>query len=158
MGQPVAVVEKPSSTPGVVRYEANRTLSGQGHDRFRSTGEATGATASAELARRLFATGRVEAVHVLSNMVTVDLAKGRGSEGLADIIRDLYQYWKPGMIPPAFEDLVPAEEETAAPAAGGDSGGGGGDAALAEAAKRVPGHLLERSRLAREKWKSTHGG
>ena len=36
MGQPVAVQEKPSTTPGVVRFELNRTLSGQGHERFRS--------------------------------------------------------------------------------------------------------------------------
>ena len=156
MGQPVAVVEKPSSTPGVVRYEANRTLSGQGHDRFRSPLDATGVTPSAELARRLFATGRVDAVHVLSNMVTVDLVKGYSSEGIADIIRDLYQYWKPGMTPPAFEEPA-AEEEAAAPAAGGDAPSGAGDAALSEAAKRVPAHLLERSRLAREKWKATHG-
>lgn len=155
MGQPVAVIEKPSATPGVVRYEANRTLSGQGHDRFRSVLDATGATPSAELARRLFATGRVDAVHVFSNIITVDVAKGHGSEGLADIIRDLYQYWKPGMAPPAFEELV-VEEEAAAPAPGGGTDGGGGDAALSEAAKRVPAHLLERSRLARERWKATH--
>jgi len=158
MGQPVAVVEKPSSTPGIVRYEANRTLSGQGHDRFTSAAEAVGPTPTAELARRLFASGRVDAVHVFSNIVTVDVRKGYTSDGLGDIIRDLYQYWRPGMAPPSFEELVPAEE--GAPAASGD-GGGGGDApaaALSEAAKRVPAHLLERSRLAREKWKATQGG
>ncbi|MGD9705523.1 MAG: hypothetical protein AB7Q42_01770 [Acidimicrobiia bacterium] len=158
MGQPVAVVEKPSSTPGVVRYEANRSLSGQGHDRFVSLGEAVGPTPSAEVARRLFGSGKVAAVHVFSNIITVDLLKGHTADGLGDIIRDLYQYWRPGMAPPAFEDVVPAEE--AAPAASaGESGGGGGEAAaLSEAAKRVPAHLLERSRLAREKWKSANAG
>ena len=94
-------------------------------------------------------------MHVYSNIVTVDLAKGATSEGLADVVRHLYQYWKPGMAPPTFEDLQP--EEPAAAPAGGD-GGGGGDDALAEAAKRVPMHLLERSRAARERWKAKHGG
>ncbi len=32
MGQPVTVIEKPSSHPGVVRYETNRVLTGMGHD------------------------------------------------------------------------------------------------------------------------------
>jgi hypothetical protein len=155
MGQLVAVTEKRSTSPGVVRFELNRALTGMGHERFRSAGEAYGPTPAAELARRLFATGQTAAVHIYSNIVTVDLAKGATSAGLADVVRHLYQYWKPGMAPPVFEDLQPAEEETstasAAPAAGGD---GGGDDALVEAAKRVPMHLLERSRSARERWKA----
>ena len=114
MGQPVAVVEKPSSTPGVVRYEANRSLSGQGHDRFESLGDAVGPTSSAEVARRLFGSGQVSAVHVFSNIITVDLLKGRTADGLGDIIRNLYQYWRPGMAPPAFEELV-AEEAALRP-------------------------------------------
>lgn len=154
MGQMVAVTEKPSTSPGVVRFELNRALTGMGHEHFRSPAEAYGPRPAAELARRLFATGQVAAVHVYSNIVTVDLAKGATSAGLADVVRHLYQYWMPGMAPPTFEDLQPAEEpaaDGAAPAAGGD---GGGDAALAEAAKRVPMHLLERSRAARERWKA----
>ena len=119
MGQPVVVVEKPSRRPGVVRFEANRSLSGMGHEAYRfgdSSAHVTSSpTPSAELARRLFATGRVAGVHVYQNVITVDLAKGFDSDGLGDVVRDLYQYWKPGMTPPAFEDLVP--EEAAAPAA-----------------------------------------
>ena len=61
------------------------------------------------------------------------------------------------MAPPTFEDLQPEE----APAAGGGApaatGDGEGDAALAEAAKRVPMHLLERSRAARDRWKAKAG-
>ncbi len=163
MGQPVAVVEKPSSTPGVVRYEANRSLSGQGHDRFESLSDAIGPTPSAEVARRLFGSGKVSSVHVFSNIITVDLLKGRTADGLGDIIRDLYQYWRPGMVPPAFEEPAPEDAALATPSSGSDAGagggGGGGDAAaLSEAAKRVPAHLLERSRLAREKWKAANGG
>lgn len=147
MGQPVAVVEKPASVPGVVRFEANRNLTGQGHERFRSSTDAVGPRPAAELARRLFSTGRVGGVHVYGNVVTVDLQKGFTSDGLADIVRDLYQYWKPGMTPPAF-----AEPEPEAPPATGAAPVGNSDAALSEAAKRVPTHLLERSRQARERW------
>ncbi len=153
----VAVTEKPSTSPGVVRFELNRALTGMGHERFRSAADAFGPRPAAELARRLFATGQADAVHVYSNIVTVDLAKGASSAGLADVVRYLYQYWKPGMAPPTFEDLQPEEEPAAAggtPAAVGD---GEGDAALAEAAKRVPMHLLERSRAARERWKAKAG-
>ena len=34
MGQPINVVEKPSSTPGVARFETNRSLTGMGHERY----------------------------------------------------------------------------------------------------------------------------
>ena len=36
MGQQIAVVAKPSRTPGVVRYETNRALTGMGHEIYRS--------------------------------------------------------------------------------------------------------------------------
>lgn len=151
MGQPVLVVEKPSRRPGIVRFEANRTLSGMGHERFligETSAHMAAETPSAELARRLFATGRVAGVHVYQNVVTVDLEKGFDSTGLVEVVRDLYQYWKPGMEPPAFEDLVPEAEES--PAAVVDAGG---DPKLAEALKKVPAHLLERSRAARQRLK-----
>jgi hypothetical protein len=154
MGQLVAVTEKPSSTRGVVRFEINRSLSGMGHEHFTSAAEAWANTPSDELARRMFATGQVAAVHVYGNIITVDLEKGHDSEGLADIVRDLYQYWKPGVEPPSFEDLQ-ADEPDAAPASAGGDGGGGAE--LSEAAKRVPAHLLDRGRLARERWNAKQG-
>jgi hypothetical protein len=150
MGQLVAVTEKSSSTPGVVRFEINRTLSGQGHERFRSILDAHGNTPSDELARRLFGTGQVAGVHVYSNIITVDLEKGYDSAGLSDLVRDLYMYWKPGVEPPSFEDLQPAEPAAdAAPSGGGD---GGGDDALSAVSQLVPMHLLERGKAARAKW------
>lgn len=148
MGQLVAVTEKSSSTPGVVRFEINRTLSGQGHERFRSILDAHGNTPSDELARQLFGTGQVAGVHVYANIITVDLEKGYDSSGLSDLVRDLYMYWKPGVQPPSFEDLQP--DEPAAEEA--PSSGGGGDDALAAASKLVPMHLLERGKAARAKW------
>jgi hypothetical protein len=152
MGQLVGVVEKPSTIPGVVRFELNRSLSGMGHERFSSVADAIGDTPSALLARLLFASGRVDQVHVYGNIVTVDLAKGFDASGLSDVIREMYRYWKPGVQPPSFEDLQPEEPPAAAAAPDG-----GGDAELSEAAKRVPAHLLERSRAARERWKAKQG-
>ncbi len=150
MGQLVGVVEKPSSTPGVVRFELNRSLSGMGHEGFSSVLDAVGPEPSAALARQLFATGKVAGVHVFSNMVTVDIEKGYDSDGLADIVREMYRYWKPGIKPPEFDDL-PAEEPTAV------ESGGEEDGALSAAAKLVPAHLLERGRAARERWKANQG-
>lgn len=155
MGQPVAVVEKPSTTPGVVRFELNRSLTGSGHEHFRSPSDAIGPRPAAVLARRLFDTDHVEAVHMFSNIVTVDLRKGSDTAGLFDLMRDLYKYWKPGVEPPVFADEEPADEPAAA---GTDDAASGGDAELSEAAKRVPSHLLERSRSARERWKAKQGG
>ena len=129
----------------MVRFEANRSFTGQGHERFTSSDQSLGSRPAAVVAQRLFATGQVSAVHVYGNVITVELSKGAGSQGLEQVARDLYQYWKPGMEPPAFEDLV-AEEE-AAPAAAGSGGSDG--PALSAAAQRVPAHLLERSRAAR---------
>ena len=155
MGQLVGVVEKPSTTPGVVRFELNRSLSGMGHERFMSLLDADGGTPSSALARQLFSTGKVAAVHVYGNVVTVDLERGYDSAGLSDIVREMYRYWKPGVEPPVFEDVAP--EEPAAAAVGAGDGGGANDP-WAEAAKKVPVHLLDRSRAARERWKAATAG
>jgi len=129
---------------GIVRFEANRSFTGMGHERFSSADQAFGTKPAAVVASRLFATGQVAGVHVYGNIITVELAKGAGAQGLNEVVRDLYQYWKPGMEPPSFEDLV-AEEEPGAPSAPAGDGG----PALSAAAQRVPAHLFERSAAAR---------
>jgi hypothetical protein len=155
MGQPVAVVEKPSTTPGVVRFQLNRSLTGSGHEHFRTPDDAIGPRPAAVLARRLFDTQQVDSVHMFSNIVTVDLRKGHDGGELAGVMRDLYKYWLPGVEPPVFDDEAPAEETS-----GGSSDGAAasGEAELSEAAKRVPPHLLDRSRAARERWKAKQAG
>ncbi len=151
MGQQLSVVSTPSSTPGMVRFEANHNLTGQGHERFASVDAAVGTRPAAALARQLFATGHVASVHMYSNIVTVDLAKGSTAEGLSEVVRDMYQYWKPGMVPPTFD--APAADTTDAPAVatGGDAGGGESDYL-----RLVPASLVERSRAALAKWKANH--
>ena len=91
MGQQIGVIEKSSPNPGVVRFEANRNLTGMGHELFHSAADAVGPRPAAALARNLLATGKVAVVHVYGNMITVDLAKGADSAGLGDVVRDLYQ-------------------------------------------------------------------
>ena len=57
MGQPINVVEKPSSTPGVARFEINRSLTGMGHEHYAPIDDVLGHRPVDELARRLFDTG-----------------------------------------------------------------------------------------------------
>ena len=55
-------------------------------------------------------------------------------------------------MPPPLEMPVEEEAPAAAPAASG--GGGATPAAASEAAKKIPAHLLERSRQAKERAKA----
>ena len=145
MGQPVAVTEKPSPRPGLVRFEQNRSLTGMGHERYTAPEQVVGDKTSAELARRLFATGKIDAVHLYQNVVTVDVKKGFTPDGLADVVENLYIYWVPGREVPDLE--MPAEETPAAAAPAASSG----EAPASAAASRVPAHLLDRSRAALER-------
>ena len=106
MGQPITVEEKPSASPGIVRFALNRSLTGMGHERYRSAEDATGDRIVDELARRLFATGKVDGVHIYSNVVTADLKKGLSSDGLAEVIHELFIYYRPGVVPPSDEELL----------------------------------------------------
>jgi hypothetical protein len=109
VGQPITVVERPTTRADVVRFEINRSLTGMAHERYRSRAEATGPRPPDELARRLFDHGGVEAVHVYSNVITVDLAAGASSDGMADVIHRLFIHYVPGVLPPTDEELVAPE-------------------------------------------------
>lgn len=94
MGQIVNVVERRSSRPGIVRYETNRVLSGTAHERYVAGEVIEGDRPVDELARRIFARGGIAAVHITGGIITVDLAKGHSSDGIADIIRGLYTFYE----------------------------------------------------------------
>ncbi|HYI60412.1 MAG TPA: hypothetical protein VEW93_01255 [Acidimicrobiales bacterium] len=95
MGQPIVVVEKPSvANPGMVRFETNRALTGMGHERY-VPGEVRGDRPPDELARRLLARGGIVAIHINGSVVTVDLVKGHGTDGLREIIEGLYIHYPP---------------------------------------------------------------
>lgn len=110
MGQPVSVIEKPSSQGGVVRFEINRTLTGMGHERYVAGEPVEGDRPPDELARRLFARGGIDGVHIYANVITVNLARGADTEGIADIIGDLYTYYVPGVRVPRPEDFGASSE------------------------------------------------
>jgi hypothetical protein len=146
MGQPVSVIQKPTATPGRIRFEINRSLTGMGHEHYVDGASATGNKPADVLAQRMFATGQVSSVHVFGNMITVDVIDGASNNGLSTIVEDLYQYWKPGMAPPSVEELmsqVPKSAESAA-AAVVDAGG----APLSADASKIPAALLARSQAA----------
>ena len=148
VGQPVDVKQTTAGVAGRIRFELNRTLTGQGHEKFTSANQAIGPRPAAELARRLFNSGAVLGVHIFANIVTIDLAPGSRDGDLAQIITDLHQYWKPGMKPPSVEELL---AQVAAPASVAAPSAEGSAPELSTAEKLVPAHLLERSRAARSK-------
>ena len=148
MGQQVSVVERPSPRPGVLRFETNRSLTGMGHERFTSMGDAVGPRPAAALARQLLSTGKVDAVYMYGNIISVDISKGSNADGLSDVVRDMYQYWKPGMEMPTFDS--PAEE--AAPAVAAVGSGGAPESAYTQL---VPQSLRERSAAALAKWQAS---
>ena len=145
MGQLVAVEQKAGGASTVVRFETNRSLTGMGHERFTSAAEAKGPRPAAVIARRFFEAGHVSWVHVYGNCITASLEAGASQASLNEIVRDLYQYWKPGMVPPTLEELLAQLPAEAAPAASA----GGDAAAPAGEDPRIPPHLFERSRNAR---------
>lgn len=111
MGQPVSVIEKPSTQGGVVRFEINRVLTGMGHERYLAGETVEGDRPPDELARRLFERGGIDGVHINSNVITVHLARGASSEGLAAIIEDLYTHYRPGVPVPSPEDFASPDDE-----------------------------------------------
>ena len=99
MGMLITVTEKPSARHGIVRFETNRALTGMGHERYRAGAPVIGPRPVDELARRLFAHGGAETVHIHGNQVTVVLADGGSSAGMANIMRDLFIHYTPGVLP-----------------------------------------------------------
>jgi hypothetical protein len=97
MGQPVTVIEKPSSTPGVIRFETNRVLTGTGHENYRAGEPITGRKWCDELARRLFEPGGVATVHMNASVVTVHLDEGASPAGLREVIETMFIYYGPGV-------------------------------------------------------------
>jgi len=97
MGEPVTVIERQTSVPGVIRFQINRSVSGTGHEVFRSAADAQAQTPSAKLARALFEQGGIQAVHIYGNIITVHLASGQTGAALKPIIESLYIFYKEGV-------------------------------------------------------------
>lgn len=112
MGQLITVNRKPARRHDVAIFELNRSLTGMGHERYPRGQTVVGHRPVDELARRLLEAGGVEAVHIYSNVVTVDLATGANGDALIDVIRDLFTYYREGVEvvdPMAATSSEPAE-------------------------------------------------
>jgi len=108
MGQPITVIETQSTTnPAIVRFATNRPLSGMGHDRYEAAPGPLRQRPVDELARRLFAAGGVEKIHINGSVVTVTLVGGQTGAGLGDVVRDLFLHY--GDASPIPTE-VPADE------------------------------------------------
>lgn len=104
MGQPISVTRKPSTRPGIVRFEINRSLTGMGHERYRSPAEVAGDRPPDHLARRLFEVGgnAVRAIHVYSNVITVEVdatLPAGDLDAMEEAVRSLYIHYKDGVTP-----------------------------------------------------------
>lgn len=115
MGQNVTVVTKPSSHPEVVRFEINRSLTGMGHERYYSPADIVRERPVDVLARRLFEHGGIDAIHVNSSVITVDLAGGSTGAGIEDVIRDLFRYYPDAEEGGAADASGPPVDEVAEP-------------------------------------------
>ena len=104
MGQPVTTIEEPSIRHDVLRFRINRSLTGMGHERYRVGEEILDNRPVDELARRLLDRGGIDAVHVHSNVITVDLAVGGDDEGIKDIVENLFIYYREGVTPDPVPD------------------------------------------------------
>lgn len=105
MGEPISVIETPSATHGMVRFDTNRSFTGMGHERYTVDAEVFGERPPDVAARTLFATGKVAAVHVYAQAITVELASGSDSEGLKEVIESMYTHYKPGVEVPTEESF-----------------------------------------------------
>lgn len=103
MGQPITVVEKPSSRAGLVRFEINRSITGMGHERYLAGQDIIGTRPPDELARRLFARGGIDAVHVNSNVITLELTEGGDATGIGELIEELFLYYREGVEVPSID-------------------------------------------------------
>ncbi len=103
MGQPVTVVHKPSTKPGVERFEINRSITGMDHERYVAGQEVDGDRPVDQIARTLLEHGGVDGLSINSNVITVDVAKGGlDIEATKALIADMFTYYRPGVEVPVF--------------------------------------------------------
>ena len=104
MGQPVTVIQKSVTKPGVLRFEINRSITGMDHERYSIENEVLGTRPPDELAKALFNLGGIEKIHMNSNVITIDQAKGQINPAeIAKTITEMFTYYLPGVEVPSFE-------------------------------------------------------
>ena len=107
MGQPVTVIQKSVSKPGVLRFEINRSITGMDHERYSIEQEILGERPPDQLAKALFNLGGIEKIHMNSNVITIDQAKGQiNPADIAKTITEMFTYYLPGVEVPSFESAT----------------------------------------------------
>jgi hypothetical protein len=135
MGQSVTVRTSRSADHRVVRFEINRSLTGMGHERYRSLDDIVDDRPVDVLARRLFEQGGVDSIHVNSSVITVRLAGGSTGEGLEAVVQNLFRFYDPNAVaaPAAGAAEAPVPEGEAEAATGEELAPEGAPAASEEA-------------------------
>ena len=104
MGQPVTVLRKPSSTPGVIRFETNRNFTGMGREHYASTADIVRDRPPDVLARRLFEHAAVRGVTVYGGVVTIEVGDESIADDLQKTLEDLYLFYQPGDEPQMIDE------------------------------------------------------
>ena len=115
MGQPITVTRKPTTRKGTVRFEANRSLTGMGHERYLTADDAAGNRPPDEVARRFMQHPGVQGVHIYGNQIHVNVAGDANVDALAPELERLFIYYREGVqpwSPPPSAD-APSESEPA---------------------------------------------
>lgn len=99
MGQPITVTRKPTTRKGTVRFEANRSLTGMGHERYATLEDAAGNRPPDEVARRFFQHPGVQAVQIYGNQIHVDVAGDADVDALAPELERLFIHYREGVMP-----------------------------------------------------------
>jgi hypothetical protein len=104
MGLAINVKEYPTNTPSVVRFEADRGLTGMAHERYSSLADIIFDRPPDRLAKALLERGGVRNVHIYGNEITVTLEAGANTSGMADLITNLFIHYREGVQPSILVD------------------------------------------------------
>ncbi len=99
MGLAINVTEHSTRRPGVVRFEADRGLTGMAHERYASAADVIFDRPPDRLAKAMFERGGVGNVHIYGNEITVTLEPGADTSGMADLIENLFIHYREGVTP-----------------------------------------------------------
>jgi hypothetical protein len=104
MGLAINVIEHKTSKPDVVRFEADRGLTGMAHERYSSLADVKFDRPPDRLAKALLERGGVRHVHIYGNEITVTLEPGANTAGMADLITNLFIHYREGVTPSIIVD------------------------------------------------------
>lgn len=117
MGLAINVIEHQTSKPTVVRFEADRGLTGMAHERYSSLADVIFDRPPDRLAKALLERGGVKHVHIYGNEITVTLESVGDTSGMAELITNLFIHYREGVQPSIIVDPETGEMVGEAPGA-----------------------------------------